>query len=76
MKNDNRIILITHKSNKGTLMTRADGVRYASGEYIILLDQDDLYYDNLVFENLYIKAKELNADIVQFEALEYRNKKK
>ena len=75
MKNDNRIILITHKSNKGTLMTRADGVRYASGEYIILLDQDDLYYDNLVFENLYKKAKELNADIVQFEALEYRNKK-
>ena len=71
MKNDNRIILITHKNNKGTLMARADGVRYASGEYIILLDQDDMYYDNLVFEKLYNKAKELNADLVQFKTLQY-----
>ena len=76
MKNDNRIILVTHKHNKGTLMTRADGVRYASGEYIILLDQDDMYYDNLVFEKLYKKAKELNADLVQFATLQYNNGRK
>ena len=76
MKNDNRIILVTHKHNKGTLMTRADGVRYASGEYIILLDQDDMYYDNLVFEKLYKKAKELNADLVQFATLQYNTNRK
>ena len=76
MKNDNRIILIVHKNNKGTLMTRVDGVRFASGEYIILLDQDDLYYDNLVFEKLYNKAKELNADLVQFATLQYRSSQK
>ena len=76
MKYDNRIILLTHKNNKGTLMTRVDGVRYASGEYIILLDQDDMYYDNLVFEKLYNKAKELKVDLVHFATLQYTNNKK
>jgi cellulose synthase/poly-beta-1,6-N-acetylglucosamine synthase-like glycosyltransferase len=43
MKNDNRIILLKHKTRKGILMSRIDGIRYSSGEYIIQLDQDDLY---------------------------------
>ena len=74
MKNDNRIILLQHKENKGTLMTRVDGVRYASGEYILNLDQDDLFIDNLFFENIFTKAKELNIDILQFSTLSYNNK--
>ena len=74
MKNDNRIILLRHKTRKGTLMSRVDGVRYASGEYIIQLDQDDLYINNLLFEQLYKKAKELNADIIQFSTLMYNKK--
>ena len=49
MKNDNRIILLKHKENKGTLISRVDGVRYASGEYILNIDQDDLFINNLVF---------------------------
>jgi len=63
MKNDNRIILLRHKINKGTLISRIDGVRYASGEYILNIDQDDLFLDNLVFQNIYLKAKELDIDI-------------
>ena len=74
MKNDNRIILLKHKKNKGTLMTRVDGVRYASGEYILNLDQDDLFIDNHFFENIYSKAKELNVDIMQFSTIMYWNK--
>ena len=74
MKNDNRIILLQHKENKGTLMTRVDGVRYASGEYILNLDQDDLFIDNHFFENIFTKAKELNIDILQFSTLSYNNK--
>ena len=76
MKNDNRIILLKHKTRKGTLISRVDGVRYASGEYIIQLDQDDLYINNLLFELLYKKAKELNADIVQFSTLMYNKNNK
>ena len=76
MKNDNRIILLKHKENKGTLMSRADGVRFASGEYILNLDQDDLYINNHFFEIIYKKIKELNVDILQFSALSYENKYK
>ena len=76
MKNDNRIILLIHKENKGTLMTRVDGVRYASGEYILNLDQDDLFTDNLFFEKIFIKAKELNVDILQFSTMAYNDKSK
>jgi glycosyltransferase involved in cell wall biosynthesis len=74
MKNDNRIILLKHKTRKGTLMSRVDGIRYSSGEYIIQLDQDDLFINNLFFEKIYKKAIELNADIVQFSTLFFTNK--
>ena len=57
MKDDNRIILLKHKERKTTLLTRVDGIRYSSGEYIIQLDQDDMYLNNLLFEKLYKKAK-------------------
>ena len=62
MKDDNRIILLKHIERKTTLLTRVDGIRFASGEYIILLDQDDLYYDNLVFEKLYKSKYNLQLD--------------
>jgi glycosyltransferase involved in cell wall biosynthesis len=60
MKDDNRIILLRHKERKGTLLARVDGIRYASGEYIIQIDQDDIYLNNLLFEKLYNKSKELD----------------
>ena len=66
MKDDNRIILLRHKERKTALLTRVDGIRYSSGEYIIQVDQDDMYLNNLLFEKLYNKAKELNLDIIQF----------
>ena len=73
VNHNNRIILLKHKENKGTLTSRVDGVRYSSGEYILNLDQDDLFLDNLFFENIYNKAKELNIDILQFSTLCYKN---
>ena len=65
MKEDNRIIFLKHKERKSTLLTRVDGIRYASGEYIIQVDQDDMYLTNLLFETLYKKAKEINVDLIQ-----------
>ena len=66
MKEDNRIIFLRHKERKSTLLTRVDGIRYSSGEYIIQVDQDDMYLTNLLFETLYKKAKEINVDLIQF----------
>ena len=66
MKDDNRIILLRHKKRKSTLLTRVDGIRYSSGEYIIQIDQDDMYLNNLLFEKLYNKSKELDVDLIYF----------
>jgi len=66
MKNDNRIILLRHKERKSTLLARVDGIRYSSGEYIIQIDQDDMYINNLLFEKLYNKSKELDIDLIYF----------
>ena len=66
MKNDNRIILLRHKERKGTLLTRVDGIRYSSGKYIIQIDQDDMYLNNLLFEKLYNKSQKLDLDLIYF----------
>ena len=60
MKDNNRIILLRHKERKSALLARVDGIRYASGEYIIQIEQDDIHLNNLLFEKLYNKSKELN----------------
>ena len=69
------IIFLKHIERKSTLLTRVDGIRYDSGEYIIQIDQDDMYLTNLLFETLYNKAKELNVDIVQFNHYSNDDKK-
>ena len=74
MKDDNRIIFLKHIERKSTLLTRVDGIRYASGEYIIQVDQDDMFLTNLLFETLYNKSKELDVDIVQFNHYSNDNK--
>ena len=75
MKDDNRIILLKHKERKTTLLTRVDGIRYSSGEYIIQIDQDDMYINNLLFEKLYNKSKELDVDLVYFNYFSSGNPK-
>ena len=45
---DKRIILIRHKINKGTLVTRNDGASISQGEYITFIDPDDLFYENIL----------------------------
>ena len=75
MKDDNRIILLRHKERKGTLLSRVDGIRYASGEYIIQIDQDDIYLNNLLFEKLYNKSKELDIDLTYFNYITSDNPK-
>ena len=42
MRKDKRIILIKHKQNMGTLITRNDGVLNSNGEYILFVDPDDM----------------------------------
>ena len=75
MKEENRIILLRHKVRKTTLLTRVDGIRYSSGEYIIQIDQDDIFLNNLLFEKLYNKSKEIGVDLIYFNYFTSKNSK-
>ena len=67
-KEDERIILMKHDINKGTLINRNDGANIAKGEYLLFIDGDDLLVNNIL-EKAYLKAKnkDLNIDIVQYQ---------
>ena len=43
---DSRIKIVTHNENRGLAGARNTGIRHASGEYIGLLDSDDLWEPN------------------------------
>lgn len=55
--------IIRHASNNGVSQSRQDGLKMAAGEYIIHCDPDD-YVEETMYETLYFKAKETDADIV------------
>jgi len=58
----NDVKIIRHEVNKGLAMSRADGLDVASGDFIIHSDSDD-WTDVTMFEKMYNKAIEDNADI-------------
>lgn len=60
--NDKRIKVL-HKKNAGVSAARNDGLKMATGDYIIFCDSDDWMSENAC-EVLYKKASESNADVV------------
>lgn len=58
-----QVKIIHHKKNQGVSQSRQDGVDSATGEYIIHCDPDD-WVELDMYEHLYNKAKETNADLV------------
>lgn len=70
---DNRIkILHQNKKSDGAALARNLGLKFATGEYIIFLDADDLFEPDLI-EVSYRVAKEKNADAVTFGAYFYHS---
>jgi len=56
---DPRVKYISHQKNKGLAVARNTGIRNASGHYIALLDDDDLFYP----EHLETAVKTLSKEI-------------
>ena len=54
----------------GTLYSRSIGVLKAKGKYIFPLDNDDMFFDNDVFDIIYKEANKYKYDIVGFKTIQ------
>ena len=64
-KEDPRIKFIKNKKTLGTLYTRSIGALNAKGKYIMPLDNDDLFIND-IFIKCYEEAESNNIDIIEF----------
>ena len=67
--NDKRIKLIENKRNMGTLYSRCIGALFSRGNYILCLDNDDLFFDEDLFDYIYNESLKDNLDLFSFRAL-------
>jgi glycosyltransferase involved in cell wall biosynthesis len=65
MENDKRIIYLKNHENKKTFYSRNKGILQSKGEYILIVDPDDLLLNNILIK-AYETAKKYNLDIVHF----------
>ena len=66
-KEDQRIILIKNKKNRGTFVTRNVGVLCSKGKYVIIPDPDDFISKNIL--NLcYYYAEKYKYEIIKFNS--------
>lgn len=61
--NDNRVRLIRQHTNRGLSVSRNIAIAEARGDYLLMIDGDDLFARNVV-EKAYHKAQETDADMV------------
>ena len=71
-KEDPRIKIIKNKINRGTLFSRSIGAIHSKGKYIMSIDQDDLFI-NEIFNKCYKKMETEQIDIIEFSGLELKN---
>ena len=67
MDEDPTIRLINNEKNRRILFSKSIGALFANGEYIILLDQDDMFITDIAFSSLYNESKKNNIDLIQFQ---------
>ena len=67
--NDERIKIIDQE-NQGQGIARNNAIEIATGEYLAFVDPDD-WCELEMYEKMYAKAKEFNADLVECTAKKY-----
>ena len=68
---DTRIKVLQHENDGcGAANARNMGIGEAKGEYLIFLDSDDFFHEQLL-EKTYKRATEVSADIVIYDAVVY-----
>lgn len=73
-KKDERIKII-NKKNEGQGIARNEGLKIAEGEYISFVDPDDWLAEYGMYEFLYNKFIETNAQIIRFDYQSFNEKK-
>lgn len=71
-KKDARIKVIHKSKNEGLGFARNTGLEVATGEYVAFVDSDD-FVDVKMYETLYRKANESNADAVYCNCMFYKD---
>ena len=71
---DERIIIF-NQNNSGPGIARNIGMKKSKGKYLILLDSDDIFKKTML-EELYIKIKENDSDVVICNSQNFEKKKK
>ena len=66
MKEEPRIRLIKNYKNRKILYSKSIGALNSNGEFILELDQDDMFIREDLFDIIYKNAKKYNLDLVQF----------
>ena len=66
MKEEPRIRLIKNFRNRKILYSKSIGALNSNGEFILELDQDDMFIREDLFSKIYLESKKNNLDIVQF----------
>ena len=66
IKINNRINIYKHNKNLGVYSSRVDAIKKANGEFILLMDPDDMILNPDLFEELYKYNLKYNLDIIEF----------
>ena len=73
---DSRIKLINHPENLGVYRSRTEAILNAKGEFILLMDPDDMFLNKNLFKELYNYNLNNNLDIVEFSVYQQKEGEK
>jgi glycosyltransferase involved in cell wall biosynthesis len=70
-KKDDRILIINHQENLGVYRSRVEAILNAKGNFIILMDPDDMFLNENLFKELYNYNLKYNLDIIEFTVYQF-----
>ena len=73
---DSRIKMINHDKNLGVYRSRIEAMLNAKGEYILLMDPDDMYMNPNLFKEIYNYNLNKNLDIIEFSVYQQKDGEK